>query len=150
MVVGAAGDDAEALLSDGSCEGLRVGYHLSLVVAEGWLHGFLEANGPGGDGVNKRTALRAWESKPVELLGVSGAAEHYARTRTTQRFVRGRGDKVGVRHRARMHACGDQSGDVRHIHEKQRVDGLGDFADAFKLNDAGVGAGSRDDHLRLV
>ena len=49
-----------------------------------------------------------------------------------------------------MDAGGDQAGDVRHVGEHHRADPIGGGADAREVDDARVGAGADDDHLRLV
>ena len=49
-----------------------------------------------------------------------------------------------------MHAGGDEAGDVRHVHDHRRADGLRDGADAREVDHARVGAGADHDHLRLV
>ena len=77
-------------------------------------------------------------------------AEDHAGARSAQRLVRGRGDEIGVRHRARMLPGGHQAGDVRHVGHHRRADASGDFADAREIDDARVGAGAHHDHLRLV
>jgi hypothetical protein len=51
-----------------------------------------------------------------------------AAARAAQRLVRGGGDDVGVRHRVRVHATGDQAGDVRRVEHEQRADLVGDLA----------------------
>ena len=39
---------------------------------------------------------------------------------------------------------------MRHVHQEEGAYGIGHFADAGEVDDARVGAGARDDHLRLV
>ena len=63
-------------------------------------------------------------------------------------FVRGGGDELRVRNRAGMLAAGDQAGDVRHVDEKKRADGIGDLAQARKIDDARIGGSAGGDHGR--
>ncbi len=49
-----------------------------------------------------------------------------------------------------MYSGGDESGDVRHVHKKERADGLGGFADTLEIDDARISAGARDNHFWLV
>ena len=49
-----------------------------------------------------------------------------------------------------MQAGGHQSGDVRHIDQEERADGVGDLAEAGEIEDARIGAGAGDDHLGLM
>ena len=64
----------------------------------------------------------------IEVLGVFLAAQDQSAARPAQRLVRRGGDEIGVRHGAGMDARGDQSGDVRHVHEEHRADGMRDLA----------------------
>ena len=86
----------------------------------------------------------------VEVLRVLLLAEDQAAARAAKRFVRGGGNEVGVRHGARMHARGDEAGDVRHVDEEQRADGARDFAHTREIDDARIGARADDDHFRFV
>ena len=49
-----------------------------------------------------------------------------------------------------MHVGGDEAGDVRHVGDDRRPDGLADRADPRELDHARVGARPDHDHLRLV
>ena len=121
-----------------------------LVLGERRLHRFLEAHRLGRDDVHQRPALDAREHRAIEILLVLRAAQDHAAARAAQRLVRGGGDEVGVRHRARVHVRGDQTGDVRHVGDDRRADRLADGADPLELDDARVGARADHDHLRLV
>jgi hypothetical protein len=92
--------------------------NLFCVLAETRFGRFLQAYGFRGDDVHERPALCAGEGDAVELLRVLRLAHHQAAARAAQRLVRGGGNVIGVRHRAWMHAPGDEAGDVRHVHEK--------------------------------
>ncbi len=150
VIVGTAGDDAESQVGEGSGEGLGVDGDLLLIFTEGRLHGFLEADGFGSDGVHERAALDAGEGEFVDLFGEGGAAEDQAAARAAQGLVSGGGDDIGVGHGAGVHAGGDKTRDMSHIHEEKGVHGLGDGGDALEVNDAGIGAGAGDDHLGFV
>jgi hypothetical protein len=71
-----------------------------------------------------------------------------AAARTAQRLVRRGRDHVGVRHRIRVDAGGDQAGDVRHVHHEVRADGIGDASEALPVDDAGIRREAGDDHAR--
>src|SRR5437588_12337575 len=150
MIVGTATDDAESSFHDGRGHRFRVRDHLLLVFLEGRLHRLFEAHGFGGDRVDDRAALRAREGQLVQFFGVGGFAKNHAAARAAQRLVRGGGNDVGVGNRAWMDACGDQSRDVRHVHEKERADGLGGFAHALEIDNPRIGAGAGHNHFRLV
>jgi len=150
VIVGAAGNNAEAMLGDGNGESFGVGDDLLLVGLEAGFHRFFQADRFGGDGVNERTALDAGESEFVELFGECGFAEDEAAAGTAQSFVRRGGNEIGVGDGARMDAGGDEAGDVGHIDEEERADGFSGAGDALKINDAGIGAGTGDDHFGLM
>ena len=59
---------------------------------------------------------------PSICFGVLFLAHDDAAARTAQTFVRGGGDKLRVRDRARMLAAGDQTGNVRHVDKQKRAD----------------------------
>ena len=62
-----------------------------------------EGHGLGGDDVHQRAALQAGEDRRVDLLGdVLVVGEDHAAARAAQGLVRGGGDDMGVRERARM------------------------------------------------
>ncbi len=63
--------------------------------------------------------------------------------------MRGGGDDVRVRHGRRMHATGDEPGEVRHVDDEKCADFVGDLAHAGKVEGARIGAAASDDHLRL-
>ena len=62
-----------------------------------------------------------------ELLVVG---EDQAAARAAQRLVRGRGDDMGVRERARMRAAGHEAGEMRHVDHQVGADLVGDLAEA--------------------
>ena len=82
------------------------------------------------------------------VLRQVGAPEDEAAARTAQRLVGRRRDDVGVRERAGMEPGRDEPGDVRHVHEQQRVHAVRDAGHALEVDDARVGAGAHDDHAR--
>ncbi len=100
--------------------------------------------------MDERAALRAGEGQLVQLLGEGCFAKDHAAARAAQRLVRGGGNDVGMRHGTRMDACGDEAGDVGHVHKKEGANGFRGFADALEINDARIGAGAGDDHLWFV
>ena len=137
-------------LGDFGGELLRVGDDLFRVFAEARIGRFLEAHRFGRDDVHQRAALRAGKRDAVEFLGELLLAQYQAAARSAQRLVRGGGNEIRVRHRARMHAAGHESRDVRHVHEEQSAHRSRDFRHAREIDDARVGAGARDNHFRFV
>ena len=49
-----------------------------------------------------------------------------------------------------MNAGCHQASDVRHIYKEKSANAFGGLGDARKIDDAGIGAGSRDDHFGFV
>jgi hypothetical protein len=141
VVLGAAGDDLVAARDDRVRHRLRVLHHLLLVVLELRLQRFLEGDGLGGDDVHQRTALDAGNTSDWNFFSSSSLAlaDDDAAARTAQGLVRGRGDHVRMRHRVRIHAGGDQTGDVRHVDEQIRADLVGDGAEARPVDDLRIG-----------
>ena len=150
VVIGAAADEVEAELHELIGERLGIGDDLLGVVLELRRGALREADRLGGDDVLERAALGAGEDGRVDGLGVLGLAEDEAAARTAQGLVRGGGHEVGVRDGRRMHARGDEAGDVRDVGEQERAVFLGDLAEAGEVDLAGVGGRADGDHLGLL
>src|SRR5215470_17247311 len=134
MIISAARDNAEAALGNGGGHGFGVGDHLFLVLRKARLSGFFEAHSFCGNGVDERAALEARESQLIEFFGKLRFAEDESSSRSTKSFVCGCADKIGMRHGAWMNACGDQSGDVSHVHEKDCAILAGSFGDSREID----------------
>ena len=148
MVVRAAGDKAHTALLQRLGEHGGIFDHLLLIGAEGRLQRLAEADRLAGDDVHERAALRAGENGAVDLFGKLVAAEDDRAARAAQRLVRRAGDDIGIRHRTRVHARGDEAADVRHVDHQVRADGIGNSAKARKVDHARIGARPGDDELR--
>ena len=57
---------------------------------------------------------------------------------------------MGMRQRRRMHAAGDQAGDMRHVDHQIGADRIGDLAETLPVPDARIGGAAGEDQLRLV
>ncbi|MNN20420.1 hypothetical protein D3C81_1336990 [compost metagenome] len=103
--------------------------------------------------MHQRAALTTREDGGVQLLVeifVVSGGEDQTTTGTGQGLVGGGGDHVGVGHRVRVDARGNQTGHMGHVNEQPGTDLVGDFAHAGPVNDTGVGGEATDHHLRLV
>ncbi|MNO97992.1 hypothetical protein D3C76_897220 [compost metagenome] len=152
MVLGATGNHVETTLDEHAGHGLGVLHDLLLVSLELRLQGFLEADGLGSDDVLQRATLGAREDGGVQLLLdlFVLASEDQAAARAAQGLVGGGGDHVGERNRVRVHASGNQAGNVGHVDEQVGTDLVGDFAEAWEVQHLRVGREAGNDHLRLV
>ena len=97
--------------------------------------------------MHERSALNAWENLAVDLLGEFFFAHHKTGTRSAQALVCRCRDKICVREWRGMHAAGDESRDVGHVHEEVGSHGIRYFAHAFEIDDARIGRGSGGDHF---
>lgn len=68
--------------------------------------------------------------------------------RPAQRLVRRRRDDVAVREGRGVEPCGDEAADVGHVRHEEGADLIGDGAELGEVDDAGVGGGPAEDHLR--
>ena len=153
MVFGTAGYDLVAARNNGLGHRLCVLHHLRLVGLEFRLQRFLERNRLGRDDVHQRAALDAGEDDALQLLldvFARTLGDDDAATRTAQGLVRGGRDHVRVLDGAGVHACRDQAGHVRHVHEEDRAHLVGDGAHACPVDDLRIRAETADQHLRLV
>src|SRR3974390_2555336 len=89
----------------------------------------------------------------TDLVGGGGVLlprQNQAGARAAQGLVRGGGDDVAVWDGRRMYAAGNQSGEVRHVHQVERTDLVGDLAHAGGGDEAGIRAAATDDELRAM
>lgn len=85
------------------------------------LCGHLEGNSLGGDDVLQggTTLLAGGEDGGVHLLGDVGVVgENHTTARATKGLVGCAGDDVGVRHRAGVETCRDETREVGHVHHE--------------------------------
>ena len=96
------------------------------------------------------SALEPGEHGRVDRLGVLLAAHDRAAARSAQRLVGREGDDVGVRDGVRVHAAGDEAGDVGHVEHQQRPHLVGDLAERLGLDEPRVRRRARDDEPRAL
>ena len=150
MVVGAAGNQAQAAFHHALAHGSAVVYHVLDVGLELGLQRLTEGNGLGGDDVHERAALGTREHGAVDLLGNSlVVGEDEAAARAAKGLVAGGGYHVRIRHRAGMQARCDQARDMGHVDHQVCAHLVGDLAHALEIDDAGIGGSAAHDELRL-
>ena len=76
--------------------------------------------------------------------------EDHGTTRSTEGLVGSSGDDVGVGERRGDHACGDETGDVRHVNDEVGADEVSNLANTFVVDEPTVGRGTGDDGLGAV
>ncbi len=151
MVVTAARNEVNAAGSKPLCQCLTVVNHALLIVFKFIFQCFAEANRFTRDDVHQRTALCTGENRLVHCFREFFiVCENQTAARTAERFVRGGGDDIGIRHGRGMQACGNQTRDMRHIHHKVCADLFRDFGNAFKVDDARIRRCACDNQLRLT
>ncbi len=136
MVVGAAGADAETVMSEAGGDGLGVSNNLCGVFLELRFQRFAEAGGFRGDDVHERAALDAGEDLGVNFFGKLLFAKDDAAAWTAQGFVGCGGNEIGVWHGAGVDTGGDEARDVCHIDKEVGTDLAGEFSHAFEIDDA--------------
>ena len=127
-----------------------IGDHALLVAFESGAQGFTKGHCLGRDNMHERTALNAGENLAVQGFAHVFGRKNHAATGAAQGFVRGCGGDVGVRKRALVQAGGHKTGDMGHVHHQLGANFVGDFAEAGKVDGAGVGAGTGNDGGGLV
>ena len=151
MVVGAAGDDVEAAALQRRRKRPRILDDALRIDLEVGPQRLAERDRLRGDDMHQRPALQAGEDRRVDLLrDLLVVGEDQAAARTAQRLVRGRRDDMRMRDRRRMHAAGDEPGEMRHVDHQIGADRIGDLAEALEIPDARIGRAAGDDELRLV
>ena len=150
MVVCAAGYQTETTLgqtvSQSGCvcnNGLAVGLEFRF-------QRLAEADSLCSDHVHQRTALCAGEYCLVDLLcQFLVVGEDQTASRSTEGLMGGGGGDVSIRHRRRVNACGNQTGDVRHVYHQICAHRLCDLGQALEVDDAGICACAGNDQFRL-
>ncbi len=150
MDVGAAGEDVHAVARPQQLgrDGLRTGDRALLALAERLAGGDPQRDRLGGDDVLEGAALLAGEDRGVDLLRVLLAAEDQPAARAAERLVHGGRDDVGVGHRARVQAGGDEAGEVGHVDDEEGADRVCDLAEAGEVELTRVRRPAREQHLR--
>ncbi len=102
------------------------------------------------DHMHQRSALRARKHRLVDRLCILLFAHDHAAARTAQGLVRSRRYKVRIRHGRRVQARRNEPRDMGDIHKHIRADFIAYFSDPLKVDDPGICARARNDHLRLA
>ncbi len=150
MRIGTSRNHAAARLAESGGQGLSVRNHLFLIGDELWRHGLPEAHRLGRHHVDQRAALNAGKHDFINVRAVFLARQNHSAARASQRLVGGGGDDIRILARVGMNTGGHQAGEVRHVDQENRIDGIGDLPEPGKIDDAGIGAAPGDDHLGLV
>jgi hypothetical protein len=150
---------------EGILKGLGVGDDLLLVSLEVRAGGLLEGNSQGSDGVVVRATLVTGEDGEVDgvlevvegllaSLGVNRAdtlaEEDHGTAGTTEGFVGGGGDDIGILERSRDDLSSDKTRDVSHINNKVSTDGVGNLAHTLVVDETAVGRGTGNEDLGAV
>ncbi len=131
-------------------QGTGVRDDVGRVLAEGRLARLPERNRLGRDDVHERAALQAGEHGLVDARRVLSTRQDRAGSRSAQRLVGRERDDVGVWHRRRVRAAGNQTRDVRSVDEQHRADLVGDRPERHEVDRARICRRARDDQPRTL
>ena len=163
VVVRAFRNDLHAVFFQSVNHRNHVLHDLLLVLDEFLRLRLLQSDGQTRDGVVVRPTLQSRENGKVNLLLVivhdvfprllvhallPFAVKDHRPSRTSQRFVRRRRDHVGVFKRRRDQFRGDQTGNVRHIRQHQRLGIVARLAHSRVIDLSRVRGRTGDDNLR--
>ena len=149
MAFGTAGNDPQTALGEFFRQDLRVFGNLLAVGLKFRCKRFTERHGLGGNHVHQGTALHAREHRGIDLLFKFRTAENDAAARTSQALVRRGRHNVGVAEGARVDACGDKPGVVRHINHQKGADAMRNLGKALEINLEGISRSPGHDELGL-
>src|SRR5438445_7527785 len=150
VVVGPARDDAKTRLRKRCGERARVHADLLRVGLELGRRGLLQHDRLRGDHVHERAALNVGEDRAVDRLRELRVREDHAAAWTAEGLVRRRRHDLRVADRSRVLPRRDETGEVRHVHEEQRLDRVGDLPQPREIEDARIRRRAGDDELRAV
>ena len=148
MIIGAAGNDAQALALERRCHSARVLYDLVSVRRELGLERLAEADRLRGDGMHERPTLRVGEHRTVDVPAMLLRAEDERAARPPQRLVRRAGHDGRVGQRRRVCARSHQPGYVRHVHHEHGAHLFRYLREPREIYRPGVRRVSRHDDLR--
>ncbi len=150
MVVRTAADQMEPFFHHSLCKRFRILHHLLLIRLKFRLQRFSEADCLCSDDVHKRPALGSGEDCLVNGPGMLFLAQNNAASWPPQRLVGGTGYHVCIWNRALVQACGNQTGDMRHIHEQIGSCFFCNIGKDIKPDLPGIRRGPCNNHLRLT
>lgn len=165
MTVGTIRDKLVTKSLELRLKGLGILDHLLLVLPKFGGRSLLESNRKSGDGVVVGSTLVTREDREVDgtleivhdvvaRLRVSAAdalaEENHGTAGSTQRFVGGSCDNIGVLKRRRDNASGNQARDVSHVDNEVGADLVSDLAHAGVVDQTAVGGGTSNQALGAV
>mmetsp|Transcript_8306 Transcript_8306/g.12087 ORF Transcript_8306/g.12087 Transcript_8306/m.12087 type:complete len:440 (-) Transcript_8306:187-1506(-) len=162
VVVGAIGDQIEALLFQGVAQGLGILENLLLVGLVLRLHRHLQCHSQRRDRLVMWATLEAREHSRIDSLlqvphdrlstlidsTLSLAVEDHRSARAAQGLVGGSGDDVGILEGGGKHAAKNEAGNVGHVCDQVGAALVGDGPHAGVVDEAAVGAGAGNQDLR--
>src|SRR5262249_23458270 len=97
------------------------------------------------------SALKAGENCGIYLLRKFGIVGQDESAAGTAKGLVGRGCRdMGMRKRTWVNAARDEPSKMGHVHEQICADLIGDFPEALKVDDTGIGRSAGNDETRFV
>ena len=102
--------------------------------------------------MHKRAALGSGENCLVEVILLSRflIAEDHASSRPAQCLMGSGGNHIRIRDRARMKPCGNQAGDMGHVHHQAGSHFIGSLSESLEVNGSCISGGPCNNHFRLA
>ena len=148
MAIRPARDDAVTALLKRSGQRSGVSHHLVGVIAKLLGHGQAEGHGLPRHEVHVHRALHPREDGGINLVGEFLPAEDDPATGTTERFISGESNEIGVGYRGGIRSTSYQPGVVSHISQEIGANLICDLAEFGEVNSHGISTAPADDHLR--
>src|SRR6266516_5837530 len=98
----------------------------------------------------ERPTLRPGEHLLVHRLRKLGLAKNHPTAWAAQRLMRGGRDYLRMGDGGRVHAAGDEPGEMRHVDDEYCADFIGDRAQRREIDDPRVRATATDDDPRSL
>src|SRR6185369_4214522 len=118
------------------------------VVPKFCLHSLQKAHRFRSHDMDQRTALHTWKDGFIDSGCEFLLTQNQARTWSAQSLMCGSGYDLRVWHWGRMNSSGDQSSEVRHVHQIERTHLVGNLAHASEVDNSRVRASAADNELR--
>src|SRR5437773_3362053 len=97
----------------------------------------------------ERPTLRSRENLLINCFRMLGLAKNHPTAWAAQRLMRGGRDYLRMGDGGRVHAAGDEPGEMRHVDDEYCADFIGDRAQRREIDDPRVRAAATDDDPRL-
>ena len=152
MIIGSSGYNINASVLKSFAERLSIFHYHAGILFKFRLQSFFQAYRLGSDHMHQRASLDSRENSfvKVKFLCIFCAAHDQSASWASQCLMCGCCYNVSIRDRAWMLSACHKTGNMSHIHHKICSRLVCNLTELLKINGAGIGTGTCDDHFGLT